>query len=216
MSCKDVLQEPDLQKVTEELASKIGASHPDKCYRLNDNEFLVTVQAAGLGDGLYVFDVNENSIEQYESMPGIRVVKEFDGKQGQRYVLFRAGRLLHGYCTGGYNILQLASNQESGETAAKHRITAHQRALKDLQPPVEVYNLFFTSLGADCGGCAEYTEGERSIWAVASKITGYRIFNEGSDDVKIVFDLKEQDCKTLKLRDYQKKFSLREGRFSEE
>jgi hypothetical protein len=178
--------------------------HPDMCFRLNNNEFLVTITSTGrVFQGLYYFNSKEEKFERHEGVgPGIEVKEEFLGKNNKRYALLKWSNLSHGNWDYGFDILNLIPKREG--------------------KPYIVYNLLAVNEDPVSGLCGEWgstdksgkTERHQSVKeGKKESIEGCKILYQGTENVQIVFTITEQDCKTLKKRTYPKIFRLVDGVF---
>jgi hypothetical protein len=168
---------------------------PDMCFRLNKREYLVTItRVAPILQGLYYYNSTDNTFKLYEDnnttcFPGISIAEEFYGKNNKRYVLMVGG------VTGSifYKIFNLVDNKD------KHSYPfITYEIIGDRWDPVDGL----------CGN--DYPK------PTASEILSYRIFNQRTDKVEIVFKIREQDCRTKKIKEYEKKFHIKDGIFTAE
>lgn len=208
IDCGEALSQKGFLKLKEYYDANPDKPKPDMCFRLNNYEFLVTVTGTGrVAQGLYYYDAKENKMELYEGayMADIEVKKEFLGKNKKRYVLISWSNLAHGNWDYGYDILNLIS--------------------KAGKKPFVLYNLLSVNEDPEAGLCGEWSSKDKSGKAekhqkikegITSRIKGYKILNEGTEKVKIVFTITEQDCKTLKRTTYEKVFSLVGDQFKAE
>jgi hypothetical protein len=178
--------------------------HPDMCFRLNNNEFLVTVTSTGrVFQGLYYFNSKEEKLGRGEGGgPNIEVKEEFLGKNNKRYVLLSWSNLSHGDWDYGFDILNLIPKREG--------------------KPFIVYNLLYVNEDPVSGLCGAWSSKDKSgkierhqnfKEGKKESIKGYKIIDQGTENVRIVFTITEQDCKTLEERTYQKTFHLVDGAF---
>lgn len=168
---------------------------PDKCLRLNNNEFLVTVTDTGrIAHGLYLIDIKHDKIEMEEVIPNIKVVTEFLGKNKKRYVLLSYSNLHAGYWSNGYLILNLIPRDSKGKSYI-------------------LYSLLNVSEDPVAGLCGEKRERFIKEGGNAETLTSYKIIDEGTENVTLIFYATEENCKTLNKRAYTKKFKLVEGIF---
>lgn len=169
---------------------------PDKCFRLNNNEFLVTVTNTGrIAQGLYLIDIKQDKIEMEDGyLPNIKVVREFLGKNKKRYVLLSFSNLHAGYWSNGHLILNLVPRTNKGK-------------------PYILYSLLNVSEDPVAGLCGEKRERFIKEGQNAETINSYEIQNVSTEDITLLFFITEEDCKTLKKRTYTKKFKLADGIF---
>jgi hypothetical protein len=164
-------------------------SRPDECFRLNDSEFLVTVNDTGrIAQGLYFVDVKQDKMKMDGGYSLVHVAEEFTGKNKKRYVLLRFGGLSGGVMYDGYDILNLIPTT-NGKSYTR-------------------YSLLEVSEDGVDGFCGERREKFREEGINAESIESYRILNEGTQDVTLIFNIKSEDCKTLSKKQYAKKFRL--------
>ena len=178
--------------------------HPDMCFRLNNNEFLVTVTSTGrVFQGLYYLNSKEEKLEEPGGGgPNIEVKEEFLGNNNKRYVLLGWSNLSHGNYDYGFDILNLIPKGEG--------------------KPFIVYNLLYVNEDPTSGLCGAWSSKDKSgkveihqnvKEGKKESIKGYEIQHQGTENVQIVFTIIEQDCTTLKKRTYQKPFRLVDGVF---
>lgn len=191
--CSGVLERPEFVVLKRYLDSKPELPRPDKCFRLNNNQFLVTVTNTGrVAQGLYYYDAKTNTygLDGGRYMPNINVVQEFIGPNNKRYALLSVSNLSHGDWRQGYSILNLIPTKE--EKSYVH------------------YNLLSWSEDPESGLC-----GTRISTGEASSIGKPQITNEGTESVQIVFPVTEQDCVTSKKLTYSRTFALSDSTFKE-
>ncbi|MEW5949771.1 MAG: hypothetical protein AB1711_10240 [Thermodesulfobacteriota bacterium] len=123
----------------------------------------------------------------------MNVEREFLGKNKKRYVLLGMSNLGGGYYSYGYAILNLIP-KNNGKSYT-------------------FYPLFSVSEDPVDGLCGEKRERFIKENDDAEEITSYKILNEGTEDVTLVFYITEENCKTLTKRTYIKKFKLVNGVF---
>lgn len=167
---------------------------PDDCFRLNDSEFLVTVNDTGrVAQGLYFVDVKQDKMKMDGGYSLVHVAQEFTGKNKKRYVLLSFGGLSSGGMYSGYDILNLIPT-----TNSKSYIR---------------YSLFDVSEDGVAGFCGERRKKFIKEGINAESIESYKILNEGTQDVTLIFNIKSENCKTLSKKSYAKKFKLIDGVF---
>ena len=208
IDCEKAFQRPEFQVFANYMKEHENITRPDKCFRLNDYEFLATVSATSrIGQGLYVFDVKKETFDLYEGgyIPEIEIVREILGQNNKRYVLLSWSNLAHGNWDSGYAILQLILRPKEGL-------------------PIVLYDLLSANEDPVAGLCGEWSSTDQSgktekfqniTEGKKSRITGHQVLNEGTERVQIIFSLKEQDCKTLHISNYTKRFALKNTRFVE-
>lgn len=178
---------------------------PDQCFRLNNNEYLVIVTATGrMGQGLYYLNLKNGTFElhKHRAIPGIEIVQEFIATNQKRYVLLKWSNLHHGDLSNGYDILNLVPKKMG---------------------TYELYNLFWVSEDPEVGLCGEWSSTDETGQVKhflkikegkTQSIEGYEIKNT-EEGTKIIFFIKEQDCKTLNTRSFKKTYTLSEKKFIE-
>lgn len=191
--CSEALEKPEFVTLKGYLDSKPELPRPNKCFRLNNNQFLVTVTNTGrVSQGLYYYDAKSNTygLEGGSYMPNVDVVQEFIGPNNKRYVLLSVSNLSRGNWWQGYSILNLIPTKEG---------KSHVH-----------YSLLSWSEDPESGLC-----GTKISTGKASSVDEPRITNEGTESVKIVFPVTEQDCVTSKIMTYSRTFALSDGTFKE-
>lgn len=178
---------------------------PDKCFRLNNNEYLVTVIATGrMGQGLYHLNLKNGTFElhNHRAIPSIQIAQEFIASNQKRYVLLKWSNLHHGDWSHGYDILNLVPKNMG---------------------TYDIYNLFWVSEDPLVGLCGEGSSIDEKGQTIhfsnikegkTESIEGYEIKNT-EEGTKIIFSIQEQDCKTLKSRFYKKIYVLSNKKFIE-
>ncbi len=200
IECDEVIEQPKFSSLKKYYETHSGEPKPDMCFRLNDNEYLVTVTNIDrMAQGLYYYNSINNEMELYRAMPLIDVIDEFEGKGKKRYVILSWSNLHQRGWSYGYAILDLIS----------------QKGAK----PFVVYDLLTVSedpVSGLCGEWSPYGEKKRSRnEGRMQKINGYEIDDEETKKVSIVFSMSEQDCETLEIRSFERRFRLVDGKFTE-
>lgn len=206
--CSEALERPEFGALKKYLNSRQDLPPSDKCFRLNNHQFLVTVTDTGrVAQGLYYFDAKTNAygLDGGSYMPNIDVVHEFMGPSGKRYVILSASNLSGGHWWQGYNILNLIPTKDG-------KSYIH-------------YELLSWSEDPESGLCGHWTLTDRITGktethkkkssGTASSIGKPEIVNEGTESVQINFAVTEQNCETSESRNYTKSFRLTDGRFQE-
>ena len=213
-SCDLVLDKPEYQKLNEFFSTNDKFNNttnplpPEMCFRLNNNYFLFTVvDTSYLSQGLYFFNAKTDEFGQDEAKydPNIAIEKEFFGAHKKRFVLLSGGMLRHGNLQHWFTILNLTI-AKSGKSYIHY----------DLIDAVE---------NGESGMCGENPQDSRNYdkdfipmyvsTGKAASIRSYKVLNEGTDTVNIVFDVNEQNCKTMAQKNLKKTFALKNGRFVE-
>ncbi len=181
--CEKVLPSRDFSGLRAFYEKNKDQPPPDKCFKLNNREYLVTVTDTGrMGQGLYRVNVKEDTIELDSFAPNIKIEREFLGANKKRYVLYSWSNLHRGQYVSGYDVLFLTP-----KTAGKSWKTS---------------GLFTVSADPEDGLC-----GSRIKAGKAGSFAGFEIQGEGTDNVRIVFTVVEQDCATLRKVRARKVFS---------
>jgi hypothetical protein len=191
--CSEALEKPEFVTLRRYLDSKPELPRPNKCFRLNNNQFLVTVTSTGrVSQGLYYYDAKTNTygLDGGSYMPNVDVVQEFTGPHNKRYVLLAASNLSRGNWWQGYSILNLMPTKEG-------KSYVH-------------YSLVSSTEDPESGLC-----GTRITTGKASSVKEPRITNEGTESVEIIFFVTVQDCVTSEIMTYSRTFSLNGGAFKE-
>ena len=213
-NCDAVLDKPEFQKLNEFFSTNDKFNNtdnplpPDMCFRLNNNYFLFTIVDTGnLSQGLYFYNEKTDKFGQDEGKyyPNIAIEKEFLGAHNKKFVLLSGGMLKHGNLQHWFTILNLTPTKTG--------------------KPYIHYDLIDAVENGDSGMCGEVSQDSRNydkdfipMYVSAGKataISSYKIFNEGTGAVNIVFDVKEQNCKTMVQKNLKKTFALKDGRFVE-
>lgn len=192
--CAGALQKPAFAELSNLYKSR-GKSlpTPDMCFRLNNNEFLVTVTNTGrTGQGLYYFNAKTGFYDFSDGKysQGIQIADEFIGPNGKRFVLLRWHFLNEGVYVNSFGVLNLVSRNTG-------------------KPFVE-YTLIEASEDPVNGLCGE------SIKAgVTASVRSYKLANANSEKVRLTFSILEEDCASRETQEKQKVFALVNGRFTE-
>jgi len=169
---------------------------PDQSFRLNNSEFLVIITDTGsVGQGLYFVNVKNNKMEIDDGYALMGVKKEFFGKNQKRYVLLATANLGSGSYSNGYSILNLIP---------RHNVK-----------PYILYLLFDVSEDPIAGLCGEKRDRFIKDHIKAEAVDSYKILNEDTENVTLVFYIIEENCETLKKRTYAKRFKLVDGIFKQ-
>lgn len=207
-SCSVALKLPSFRVLREYLESNPDKPSPDDCFRLNNYQFLLTITDTGrLGQGLYTYDFNANTfgLSDLRPIPGIKIEKEFEGMNHKRFVLMSWSNAHQGNWTQGFNIIQLTPTRED-----KSYVN---------------YLLLATGQDPESGLCGHWettdpktgkTEKHQNIMkGKTAAISSYRILNEDTEHVSIVFNITEENCETSEFKTYTKTFRLNDGLFKE-
>jgi len=199
-SCSDVLSKKEFQPLAGYFDSQPDQHHPDQCFRLNNNQFLVTEEP----EGLFLYDKNTNSYT--EDVPGMRVAieinKEFYGENNKHYVIIYNSNTNFRYADWWqeYSILNLVPAKD-GKPYIRYKLVSWEEDPAGL-----------------CGNVKDDDEGSQEKNAkekLTKDIKEPQIINEGTSSVKIIFSVKEKNCISGVTRNYKKEFSLSYGVFKE-
>ncbi|TPQ28599.1 hypothetical protein [Methylomonas koyamae] len=196
-SCDSVLESLDFKPLKLFYDSRPNQARPDDCFRLNKSEFLVTVtNAVRIDQGLYFYDSNDNSYELVGGhyWPEISIKREFIGGNQKRFVLVSTSNLSRGNWEYGYRILYLVPGKKIESFAVK--------------------DLLFAKENPVSGFCGHDSDGVE-LNDIATSINGFDIVDEGSDKVRVQFNVEEEDCKTGIHRKYNRVFMPQAGGFTE-
>jgi hypothetical protein len=192
--CETALDKPGYQRLKQyyEAHSQEDENPPRMCFRLNRDEFLVTIVDAGrIVQGLWYFDASTGLYDRVDNQycPGISIEQEFTGARQKRYVLFKCSNLHLGDATTWYSVLHLTPGKKRQSFSLKQLLAAQE-------DPEEGF----------CG---------TRLSDSATSIMNYQILNESTAGVRIEFAIEEENCKTHKRRIYIRAFQLRDGEFAE-
>lgn len=192
--CADALQKPAFAELSNLYKSK-GKDFPvpDMCFRLNNNEFLVTVTNTGrIGQGLYYFNAKTGFYDFSDGKysQGIQIKDEFIGPNGKRFVLLGWHFLHEGIYVNSFGVLNLVPRNK-GKSFVQYTL------IEASEDPVN-------------GLCGE------SIKAgVTTSIRQYKVANANSEKIRLTFSVLEEDCASRKTQEKQKVFTLVNSRFTE-
>ncbi|MDX8129762.1 hypothetical protein QLH52_20870 [Methylomonas sp. OY6] len=195
--CDSVLESPAFKPLKLFYDSRPNEPRPDNCFRLNKSEFLVTVTNSGrIGQGLYFYDGSANSYELVggHSWPDISIKREFLGGNQKRFVLINTSNLYRGNWEYGYRILYLVPGKKLESFAVK--------------------DLLFAKENPVSGFCGHESDGVE-LTDIATSIKGFDVVGEGSENVRVEFNIEEEDCKTGTHRKYNRVFMPQAGDFTE-
>ncbi len=206
--CSEAIDKPEFSALKKYLNSRQDLPHPDKCFRINNYQFLVTVTDTGrVAQGLYYYDAKANTygLDGGGYMPNIDVVQEFMGPNNKRYALLYASNLSRGGWWQGYSILNLIPTKDG-------KSYVH-------------YSLLSWSEDPESGLCGHWistdrvtgkTELHKKISSgTASSIEKPQIVNEGMASIQMIFPVTEQNCETSERKTYNRTFVLSDGVFKE-
>jgi hypothetical protein len=199
--CKTALAEPSfhvlkeyLDSVGNQLVEGYDESDPDKCFRMNNNEFGVLTY-----EGVFYCDLQHSNVCE-NSMPdspfveqNLVVSDEFDGDVGKHFVLLHSAAESNGIYGLDYGLLFLDSKRTVGADPLR------------LKRVVEA--------SGDEETCA--TNPTISTFLTNFRKPEYQIVHAGQKNVSVVFNLVKENCKTHRKTDFQQRFVLRHGEFVE-
>jgi hypothetical protein len=173
--------------------------YPNECLRLSDSKYLSLVRGTIFVDGLYLIDTKKDTVELQAltyPLPNLKVDRVFGGA-GSQYLLMKWDNLHHGILYGGYAIFNLVRPKEAS---------------------FKFYDLLFFD-ESDDGLCGNFSSDNPEGWAqittgTATHLESYRIINEGTANVALVFFTSEQDCKTLERQHVIRTYGIIDGTFT--
>ncbi len=207
-NCSDVLPTPGFDVLQSYLQSKPDAPVPGKCFRLNNQQFLMTITETGrVAQGLYYFDAKTNTFGLSEGrfMPNIEVVREFIGLNNKRYVLLSSSNLSQGTWDRSYSVLNLVPMRD-GKSYIHYGIVSWS---EDAESGLCGHRI---STDPKTGKTELHKE---TATGTASSFANPEVTAEGTDAISLAFPVTEQNCETSELRNYKKIFRLKDGRFQE-
>lgn len=191
-NCETAIESHGFARLKRHYATNKDEPRPDMCFKLNRDEFLVTIEDTGrIGQGLYYYDARENSYGLVDGQycPNIGIEKEFWGPGKKRYVLIKCSNLHDGDWHHGYSILYLVPDKQRRSFVLKELVFAREDPESGL-----------------CG---------RRPSQSATSIEHFRVIGEGSRSVRLEFAVEEEDCVTHGRRKHLRAFQLRDGKFVE-
>jgi hypothetical protein len=190
--CDAALESPSFERLKTFYARNKNEPRPDNCFRLNRNEFLVTVtDAPRISQGLYYYDASADSFDlvDNQSRPNIKIRREFIGGGQKRYVLIKSSNLHNGSWSYSYEVLFLTSGKRRQSFVLMELLSGNE--------------------DPESGFC-----GSR-LPQTATRIADFHVSEEGGANVRIEFAVEEEDCKTRTKRKYVRVFQPRESGFTE-
>lgn len=191
-NCSSALETKEFQRLKAYYAKSKEDAAPSYCFKLNRDEFLVTVEDTGrIGQGLYYYDASNDSYGLVDGRycPNIAIKQEFIGAHQKRYALIECSNLQHGNWDTSYIILYLAPGKKRQSFIFKE--------------------LLFVNEDPESGFC-----GSR-IHDAATSIKGFHISGEGGKQVRLEVSIEEENCKTGLHKKYIRIFQPRDGDFVE-
>ncbi|TAN71772.1 MAG: hypothetical protein EPN17_00440 [Methylobacter sp.] len=190
--CSSALATKNFQRLQAYYTKSKENTTPSYCFKLNRDEFLVTVEDTGqIGQGLYYYDASNDSYGLVDGKycPNIAIKQEFIGAHQKRYALIECSNLQHGNWDYGYLVLYLAPGKKRQSFIFKE--------------------LLFVNEDPESGFC-----GSR-IHDTATSIKGFHISGEGGNNVRVEVNVEEENCKTSIHKKYARFFQPRDGDFVE-
>ncbi|MDI6535818.1 hypothetical protein QMA77_02530 [Pantoea ananatis] len=211
LPCAEALDKPGFSLLKKYVESRSGstASIPEKndtCFRLNNYQFLVNENT----EGIYFYDAKRSTYGK--DIPGLRmyteIKQEFTGGNHKHYALIYSSNTNFRYSDlyQKYEILSLiAGNSEKPYT----RYT--------------LFDWYEDPSSGLCGTTEPVSDDKSASSEVSNKkipfeydVSKPRIINQNNADVAIYFHVKEQNCTTSAIREYDKKFIIINGLFKDE
>lgn len=190
--CGSALETQEFQRLKAYYTKNKEEAGPSYCFKLNRDEFLVTVEDSGrIGQGLYYYDASNESYRLVDGKycPNIEIKQEFIGAHQKRYVLIKCSNLHHGNWDYGYFVLYLAPGKKRQSFVFKELLWGNE--------------------DPESGIC-----GSR-IPDTAKAINVFHISGDGGENVRVEFTVVEEDCKTSSQKEYVRIFQPRDGDFVE-
>ena len=206
--CSEAIEKPEFSALKKYLDSNPELPQPDKCFRLNNYQFLVTVTDTGrVAQGLYYYDAKTDTygLDDGSYMANIKVVQEFMGPNNKRYVLLSFSNLSRGDWWLGYSILNLTPTKDG-------KSYVHYSLLSWSEDPVSGLCGHWTSTDRATGKTELH---KNKSTGTASSIKKPQIASEGTESVQIIFTVTEQNCETSQRNTYNRTFALSDGAFKE-
>jgi len=171
----------------------IGGLDADDCFKLSEKEFLLFVNSTGrVGQGIYFVNTASNEMKMDEDYGYglVELIEDFSDKQGIRHLFIVSVNMIRGRYSESFDVVTVVPDGKG--------------------KPYIIQNLVDT-LASDSGGCEDLGENDKKADRVLS-----RKIDKEQEDIAIVFDIKEQDCKTKEMRTYKRTFKLTDKKFTEE
>lgn len=193
LPCESALATQPFHRLQEFYATHPSESQPDRCFRLNDREFLVTVTDTGrIAQGLYYFNAADGTYAFPDGAyrASISIKREFDGPNKKHFVVIETSNLHAGNWSTSYEILFLEPRKDGR--------------------PFELQPLLSASEDPEVGMCGSgISEG------TATSIKSVDVENEGTDRTLLVFIVASQKCPNGEQRTDRRRFAWSSGSFAE-
>jgi hypothetical protein len=183
----------------DDLSANLG-----KCYALNASEFVVIPKTTHsyLGSLYYCEFKRRGACTPYQynaQLPGLRVVREFNGSQGKHVVLLDTQYAEHGFYAHDFYVFYLAPNAKDPKS--------------DRGMPFTLQHLVGVK-GLNGGLCGEGMD-NRHATTTDFNGAGYRIDHLSSPRLTLTFDLIKKSCKGGEQVKFQQQFIYKDGAFVE-
>jgi hypothetical protein len=193
LPCGSALATQPFHRLQEFYADHATESQPDRCFRLNDREFLVTVSDTGrVAQGLYYFDADAGTYVFPDGAyrESISIKREFDGPNKKHFALIETSNLRLGNWSVSYEILFLKPGKGGR--------------------PFQLQRLLSASEDPEVGMC-----GTHISQGAATSIVSVDVENEGTAGTMLVFVIKSQKCPNGEQWTDQRRFEWSSGSFAE-
>jgi hypothetical protein len=192
--CTQVLDKPAYAQIAGYRAAHADMPHPNRCFRLDDREFLLSFKAAGdAWEGLYYFDARKQKLERPDGYQReeVEVVQEFDGPNGKHLAIISS-------------TFRQGMSQEITYEAVYLKPRAEGRTF-------ELQRLLSTQGVADADPCsARMRDGE------ATAVTSVIVEGAGTQDATLVFNLKSRQCPNGEVKNVARRFRWNGRAFADE
>ena len=137
-------------------------------------------------------------------MPNIDFKNEFLAANSKSFVLLKGSNLIHGNWDTWFTILKFNPMEND-------KSYTHYPLLLANEDPVSGMSggNYPSTWDNDAPAPLYISKGQ------ATTIRSYKVFNEGTNNLYIVFNINEEDCNTLEKISYKKIFILSNGKFVE-
>lgn len=175
---------------------------PESCFRMNRNEYLF-LDSNTMG-GLVYWNAETNETSNEFNPPYISIQREITGKANKRFVLIVTDYARHGESGATYLVFHLVPKTKDNHS-------------------YKLDNLISSHENPESGLCGDWNNAQSSnlyqpylsTINKATSIDSYKVLNDGTADLKISFNITEQDCKTLDKTHFVKTFNIGDGSFME-
>ncbi|WP_152224173.1 hypothetical protein [Pseudomonas sp. SCB32] len=192
--CETALTTPPFRKLNDFYLTHSEEHKPELCFRLNDREFLVTLDDTGrVLQGLYYFNATDGTYAFPDGYyrANLSVPLEFDGPNKKHFALLLTNNLHGGVWDAVYEVLYLKPKKEG--------------------KAFELEELFYVNQDPGVGMC-----GERVLNGVAANVDSVNVENERTAKTTLVFKLTEQSCPDGDTHSVQRRFAWQSNHFVEQ